>query len=441
MKKTLVFLTLLSLLATGALAQSPHSENFDALTPPNAPSNFTLAGSWATTTGGTPNSAPNDLTTSTTAAVATAFYSVQDGAGGNAPLSTNFKYTDTSGHEVGVILRSSSTAWAGDTAYYADLSIGAGGTGVGIVKRISGTNTVLTNGGTEQYVSAFAANVWYNVTLNPSGTSLSMQVKRLSDGLYLQSGGTWGSTPANVYSITDSAITAASGYAGVFVYNVSTATVYVDDFTLGIVSASLIAPGTPTFGAATGSSVVVNWAASTGGTGPYTYQAQLAPDVAGAPGTWANSGGSTGTLTQTVTGLTGRRKYWFRVSATDSAGTPATATSAAAFATTGAPVLTGVRFYHQFFAPYGPYATGLGLGYTAYDGYGNVLIAHTTSGVTEQSGTGIYSVSLAFDTSQSGILVWDAPPGSAPWTEAIAPTPTTGTTNIISNPFQPRRGR
>lgn len=434
-----MFLCGLSLLSSAS--GQTYTQNFDGVTAPALPSGwvYDTAAQWSTTATGA-QSAPNAITNSVVggSAAHTAFYGTPD-ASGNDTWAGTWYYTGGSAQEFDVIGRSTSSTFAGANCYRAIISIG-GGVGVELARVASGTTTIITNGGTAQYAAAFSSGIHYNMALTCSGSTISIAIKRLSDNLYLQPGGTWGAGVASVYSVTDSGVPAASSYGGVGLYNASATAGYWDDFTVGALVVAL-APGSVTPGTTTGSSAALSWAAAIGGTAPYSYQVQSAPDVAGAPGTWANTGASTSSLTQTVTGLFARRKYWFRVVTTDSAGTPATVTSGTVFATTGAAALTGVQFYHQFFAPYGAYATGLGLGYTAYDGYGNVLIAHTTANVTEQGGTGIYSIALGFDTSQSGLLVWDVPPGSAAWTEAITPTPATGTTSIITNAFQPRRGR
>lgn len=88
-------------------------------------------------------------------------------------------------------------------------------------------------------------------------------------------------------------------------------------------------PGTPTFANVAATSVTVNWdppcAAVT------TYDVQRAPDVSGAPGTFANVATGLTVLTFDDTGLTTGSRYWYRVIAHRAAA--ADLTSAAASVT------------------------------------------------------------------------------------------------------------
>ena len=214
----------------------------------------------------------------------------------------------------------------------------------------------------------------------------------------------------------------ANGRAGqVALYHLDSALTDSGGAAGGALTAGTITPGTPT-----GNAIPFSWGPATGGTGPYTYQPTIAPDVAGAPGTFANSGSSTSSLSGSATGLSGRTKYWLQVVATDSAGTPATVTYPAVFATTGAATPSGTTYPYTSAAAYGAFASGLGLGYTIYDNVGNTITAHTTSGVVEYGG--VYVLHTNFDTTQSGVIVWDAPPGSSPWTSAFSSAWTPGTT-------------
>ena len=91
-------------------------------------------------------------------------------------------------------------------------------------------------------------------------------------------------------------------------------------------------PGTPTFSGVTTTSVDVSWTASDCSTaGTTRYLLERAPDVAGAPGTFATVTTTTA-LTFTDTGLTSGTIYWYQVTAETSApgdyfGLPSTAAS------------------------------------------------------------------------------------------------------------------
>lgn len=78
-------------------------------------------------------------------------------------------------------------------------------------------------------------------------------------------------------------------------------------------------PGTPTFSGITTTSVGVSWTASDCSTaGTTRYLLERAPDVAGAPGTFATVTTTTA-LTFTDTGLTSGTIYWYQVTAETSA--------------------------------------------------------------------------------------------------------------------------
>lgn len=66
------------------------------------------------------------------------------------------------------------------------------------------------------------------------------------------------------------------------------------------------------------------WLASVGGDPPYTYQVQIAADVAGAPGAFSDDGVPQSELTYQATSLTPETPYWFRVVVTDDNGDTAT---------------------------------------------------------------------------------------------------------------------
>ena len=102
-----------------------------------------------------------------------------------------------------------------------------------------------------------------------------------------------------------------------------------------------LAVGPPSVGVTSSSTAAVNSAAASGGTSPYAYQAQIAPDAGGTPGTWASLGSpqalAAGLLPATVpaTSLTAGTRYWFAVQVTDSVSTVVTSPAASVMTWTG----------------------------------------------------------------------------------------------------------
>lgn len=92
--------------------------------------------------------------------------------------------------------------------------------------------------------------------------------------------------------------------------------------------------GTASIGTITSTTIDVSVTSATGGTAPYTNQLQVAPDVAGSPGTYVNNGSPSAGLSFSATGLTPGTTYWFRFITLDSAGVSQTDTSNAVSDTT-----------------------------------------------------------------------------------------------------------
>lgn len=84
--------------------------------------------------------------------------------------------------------------------------------------------------------------------------------------------------------------------------------------------------------AVTMTTVDVSIGDATGGTAPYTYKLQQAPDSSGVAGTYVDVGTFQSSTRWTVTGLTRNTPYWFRVVSQDAV--PATVTSTAVTTTT-----------------------------------------------------------------------------------------------------------
>lgn len=94
-------------------------------------------------------------------------------------------------------------------------------------------------------------------------------------------------------------------------------------------------PGTPTFTGTTATSTTVNWAAAECAVaGTTEYEVERAPDVAGAPGTFAVVTPAPITaLTFTDNGLTTGTTYWYRVTASSSGGVSGVPSAAASVTT------------------------------------------------------------------------------------------------------------
>jgi len=98
----------------------------------------------------------------------------------------------------------------------------------------------------------------------------------------------------------------------------------------GVVSTSLV----------TATTLTVSTTAASGGTSPYNYQFQRAPDVAGSPGSFSNIGPNSSATSYGDTGLTANTTYWYRVVVTDTDGGVVNSSSVSV-TTSAAPVAGG----------------------------------------------------------------------------------------------------
>lgn len=113
----------------------------------------------------------------------------------------------------------------------------------------------------------------------------------------------------------------------------------------GIDAGTALTGATLTAGTVTNSTAALTWLHSFGGTAPYSYQLQRAPDVAGSPGSYGNIGSAVGTASASDSGLTAATSYWYRIVTTDGASatvngtavkiTTAASTAASSVAITG----------------------------------------------------------------------------------------------------------
>lgn len=86
----------------------------------------------------------------------------------------------------------------------------------------------------------------------------------------------------------------------------------------GCVACYPLTAGVVSSSAVTTTTLTVETTVALGGVYPYTYQFQRAPNVLGAPGTFANIGTATSATTHNDTGLTTGTVYWYRCVITDS---------------------------------------------------------------------------------------------------------------------------
>lgn len=113
----------------------------------------------------------------------------------------------------------------------------------------------------------------------------------------------------------------------------------------GIGAMGYVSAGPPPFDVTTPSATVagpheidLSWDVATGGTSPYTYQLQRAPDVSGSAGGYTNVGSGGSALSYADTQLDPGVTYYYQVVVTDSTSpTPNVATSSATSATTTLP--------------------------------------------------------------------------------------------------------
>lgn len=101
------------------------------------------------------------------------------------------------------------------------------------------------------------------------------------------------------------------------------------DLVTGGLAAAPLAAGAVTLTVFSSTSLHAATAAATGGTAPYSYQFQRAPDVSGSPGAFANDGTAGIGQAITDTGLTASTTYWYRVVVTDASSNTATSTAVA----------------------------------------------------------------------------------------------------------------
>ena len=373
------------------------SENFDGVTAPALPSGWTFNGSWATNST-VALSAPNSLVENDLSTVDIATYNTIAPVADitvSASILTGI-VDNTSNQEAFVAARFNSQTFAGSSGYLAGLLLGVSDVphdGIQLLKRVSGSNsslgTVIPTGS-----NSFAANVWYAITLQCVGSTISVMCQRSTDSKYLTSGGTWQSSTTTCISVTDSSVSAA-GYVGLVEYIDGSTLTYmrVDNFlatyTVGATAFTLTGPSA---GPVSAASTVFTFT-PTGG----VYIGTITPSMTSLSGTWSPS-----SLTWSGTA------------------TPLTATFTASGAGTGTANGTGSPSLTQptnvgytakatttvvYVVQDGPISGGT-VGYQINNLDATVFGAHTTSGITNQGG-GVYSTTATVPTDYAGVILWD----------------------------------
>lgn len=179
---------------------------------------FTAAAStWALDAGFTEISASALTFTATNfSAISTAKKTTNDLFGGNVKLTSRVKFTGTFNNNLhgALILRGSNIVpWnnVANTCYFLEINGDTSSGGVRLDKNVGGTYTNLA-----AKVGQLAFNIDYDISLTTKVSVISASVQRVSDGFWMNSSGTFTSTAANVFSVTDTSISAAAGQYGTY---------------------------------------------------------------------------------------------------------------------------------------------------------------------------------------------------------------------------------
>jgi hypothetical protein len=209
-----------------------HHESWDGVTAPSIPAGWTVSSpvkTDASPTGGiSPLSSLNVLAcaTSGTNTHYPATYSTPDSAGGIVLVMASFNAATTTNNQTfGVFARGSAypLVIASSTFYWAQLS--PNGLTCRLYSVVGGTQTVLA---TVILGASLSTNLWYNVSLQCEGSSITVQVTRASDGYFLNNSGTFAAVGANAIAVVDTSVT-GSGYAGLTLQSRSD-NAYSDEF-------------------------------------------------------------------------------------------------------------------------------------------------------------------------------------------------------------------
>jgi hypothetical protein len=169
------------------------------------------------------------------AVVGSARKTTLDPYSGNAQVSATMRLTGTvtSALHAALFLRGTNTVpWSGrQNAYWLDFQLEDSG-GIGFSKVVNGVDSsVGAKLGTKiamdtAYVVKVAAKTASSVT------TLTLFLQRVSDGLYLQSNGSWSATASAAITATDNSLPAVSGEWGGYAYAADAETVYFTNLSI-----------------------------------------------------------------------------------------------------------------------------------------------------------------------------------------------------------------
>jgi hypothetical protein len=205
------------------------SENFDALTPPALPSNWTFdsSSSWATSTTQAQTS-PNALKYSDTSGTANGAYRpVADSNAGSVQFSAYLYFTSAAGATNYIVFARKRDTNTYSTSNHYEVRVSPLNASIQLNRRSPGTTTL---GSVTANSTALPPNTWLRVWVICNGTTISCQVQNVGTDqwLYNNSGAAaWASTQSTLLSATDSTIT-GTGYGGLYLQQGSGGTAYVD---------------------------------------------------------------------------------------------------------------------------------------------------------------------------------------------------------------------
>jgi len=229
------------------------SQNWDGVTPPAIPSGWTVSAGLVTTSSGQ-TSPPNSLGSSspTFSGTTAAMWGTLDSNSGNVAVQSSlYLGADGSANRWGLFARADKTPLSGSSMFYA-LWL------ANLASPSSPTLSIsLTDHGIESALNGATVPIggpitggWYTAFLVISGSTLTGSLQRQSDGAWLTSNGTWGTSQANAISVLDSSLS-GSGYAGVLLNGTLAGTMYSDDFVLSTAPNPVSLTSTPVAAAGT----------------------------------------------------------------------------------------------------------------------------------------------------------------------------------------------